>query len=262
MQVSVAMYRHFPSLSISTPLSHDLIRHAAPLNISTCSESALMPLMQLFQPCEPVGSATFTTEPVDTSIDGTHDEYGSHEPEATSLAQAVMTQDAVGRATSAFTASGDIPVEIRPGVAALTSSQRTCQLTDVFALSSSSVDVYISARDTTDTFRNYRCSEHAQVVDGINWTSCRCAPSRLLLDGTRVWFPTCLWVYMVTKCIWMLHQNSKTDLSMYQLWSGYLQAGRDLYSITKQPSCSTSLRCGLVSISTALSVSLRRPLSC
>jgi hypothetical protein len=172
------MYRHFPSLD-KTSLSHDLIQQAASLNISSCSESTLLPLMQLFQPCEPIGRATFTTAQLTTSTDSTHHEYASPGLESASTAPAGLTHDTADPAASSFTASGLIPVEIRPGLAALTSSQRSCQLTDVFALSSSSVDVYISARDTADTLQNYQCrSEGTEIINGVNWTSCRCDPKR------------------------------------------------------------------------------------
>lgn len=185
VQVSVSVYRHFPSLTISTPLSHELIKQATSLNISTCSDPTLVPLMQLFLPCESVAGATFTTSPstdIDVSVDSAQDENVRIDSSDTS-SPAVM-QDAA----AAFIGATDIRAEVRPGMAALAASQRSCQLTDVFALSSSTVDVYITAQDTSATFRNYadHCSEQdsPRVSSGITWGSCRystsCIPSRSL----------------------------------------------------------------------------------
>lgn len=139
--------------------------------------------MQLFLPCESVASATFTTthddpssaEPVDTSVDTI--QGGSASTDSMAASAATTTQDAATRAAALFSGAAGIAAEVRPGLEALAASQRSCQLTDVFALSSSTVDVYISARDTSDTFRNYedRCSklDSPQVTSGITWRICR-----------------------------------------------------------------------------------------
>lgn len=175
MQVSVALYRHFPSLTISTPISHTLIQQAAPLNISTCSDPALVSLMQLFLPCESVAAASFRTSSSALLVDADQEEHVSTNSSDTSEAVTAM-HDAAARASAVFSGSADIRAEVRPGVAALAASQRSCQLTDVFALSSSTVDVYITARDTSATFRNYAdsCSEDESpiVSGGISWRSC------------------------------------------------------------------------------------------
>lgn len=167
----MAMYRHFPSLSLSSASSHEFIQAASPLNISTCSEPSLIPLMQLFQPCEATASATFTiqhpasTEPRIPEVDLNQD------------SETEQNSSPVLVSPAGFTGSATMSAEIRPGLPALTSFQRSCQLTDVFALSSSTMDVYITARDTSDTFRNYkdRCSDQSSALlsQGINWISCR-----------------------------------------------------------------------------------------
>jgi hypothetical protein len=178
---------------MSTPLSHDLIQQAAPLNISTCFEPALMPLTQLFLPCESIGSATFpavSNPPAaqeDTPSDAILDGPASNDVLSTSSGTASkINKAAAARPTAVFTGSADISAEIRPGLAALQESQRSCQGTDVFALGSSTVDVYITTQDTADTLQSYQdhCSESSNpphAESGVSWMVCRLLPSHAAL---------------------------------------------------------------------------------
>jgi hypothetical protein len=167
IQVSVALYRHFPNLQPDSKLSHADIRSAAQLNISSCSDPSSAALMQLFEPCSPIASATAHT-------------------------MLETTSQPSGSATSAYSITFDLQAEMRPGLLTLAAPQQHCQFTDMFSLSSDSVDVYVTARDAERTRSNYAdacvTAWDPEMRQGILWQSCWCV-LQANRDKCSSWLP-------------------------------------------------------------------------